>query len=716
MTAGPNSERKSRAATRSGSRRQARPFDLATGLERLLAAGDAGAAIDAALDGAIALVGADKGCLVRGLATEPTSFERGRDGRGRRVAEGGFVLRRRLIAEALLAGRPRSAALIGRKTALAIPLPPASDDASRTLLYLVGRRAATGLPTGLTRWLEAASRAIARHRERDRVEREQRRLSALYRLAMAAGTAADLESLLGSALGVALVETRGERGFIQLLATDDEDGEREPEFVGRQRDGRAASEADLGIDSASLGVEVARGEAATEARIGRGPHVLTRTRVALVHEAAPGAGRRPLGVIAIDHKSRADCGEILAMLAEPIASSVQSFDLREANVEKRRIQDEIRQAEKVQSLLLPRSEPDIVGLGFDVEYRLSRGLGGDYYDFIEMEGDRMGIAIADVLGHSVSSAIVMSTCRTLLREYCRHGSSPAEILGKANDSLERNLPDDMFVTLFLGVLDLRTHGLTYANAGQCYPLHFRAAGRTVEVLAVGGLPLGFQRGVTYREARVELAPADLLVLYTDGVTEVRPNGTQPLGVAGLTQIVRRVMVREASHLAHEIYRSILEDAGDRTIAPTDDVTLIALRVGREVERESWEIPSTEAAVRSAVVRAERFARTHGFISERILQFRLVITEALMNALEHGNRSDASKTIAVLLAADRRRMSVRIRDEGGGFELDRVLDSTADSDVTSTRGRGVTIIKRYVDSLQVSEQGNAVTLTFSRSAF
>jgi anti-sigma regulatory factor (Ser/Thr protein kinase) len=354
-------------------------------------------------------------------------------------------------------------------------------------------------------------------------------------------------------------------------------------------------------------------------------------------------------------------------------------------------------------------------VGCDVEYRLSGGLGGDYYDFIDMEGDRLGIAIADVLGHSVSSAIVMSTCRALLREYCRHELSPAAILRLANDTLERDLPDDMFVTLFLAVLDLRDFRLTYANAGQCYPLHFRAKERDFEVLAVGGLPLGFQRGVDYREAHAELSPDDILVLYTDGVTETRlPSGRQ-LSVKGLTNVVRRVMMADSPRLARAIYAAIQEESG-ASGEGGDDVTLIALRVGRELARESFAVPSTEAGVRLAVERAERFARQHGFISDRILQFRLVLTETLTNAFEHGNLRDPEKAIHAILAADRRRMSVRVRDEGPGYDATRVLDQAQDLDLTSSRGRGLTIIRKYVDSVQVTEKGNAITLAFGRGTF
>jgi serine/threonine-protein kinase RsbW len=139
-------------------------------------------------------------------------------------------------------------------------------------------------------------------------------------------------------------------------------------------------------------------------------------------------------------------------------------------------------------------------------------------------------------------------------------------------------------------------------------------------------------------------------------------------------------------------------------------------VGRDVEREALVVPSTEAGVRSAVERCERFARRRGFISDRILQFRLVLTEALTNAYEHGNRGDPARFIHLVLTADRRRMSIRIRDDGNGFDVERAVEQAHDPDLTSSRGRGLTIVRRYVESLQATEKGNAMTLTFSRSTF
>ncbi|MFN7971681.1 MAG: SpoIIE family protein phosphatase [Acidobacteriota bacterium] len=682
---------------------------------------------DALLDALLEEGRLEKGCLLTRGSRGEIVFVRGRGGT-RSVGPEEFMLSRPVIEACVESGACRTER--GAEHVVAVPIAGVADVRDGTdVVYLTGRRAprATLVPL-LGAVLPGVAGALAMTRTLQRIERERRRLAGLYHLAARAGSAPDLMTLLSTALDVVIAETRSDRGFILLYGSDDADSERDMSFaVGRDRDGRHLTERDFAIDTRKISHAMRRGMAVEDLDLmgstpGSGDlldleEVRFPTSLPLRLDQGPGKKSRLLGAISVDRQTEGgpEQREMLSVLSAQIASAVERFRLREAEASRIRLEEEIRQAEKVQTLLLPHRLPDLVGFKFDVEYRLKGGLGGDYYDFIPMKGDRIGIAIADVLGHSVSSAIVMSTCRTLLREYCRHHASPARILKQANDTLESDLPDDMFVTLFLAVLDLGTFEVTYANAGQCYPLHFRSAERDFEVLAVGGLPLGFQRGVEYREASFPLLPGDILVLYTDGVTELKLDAARPLGVKGLQNVVKRVMMMDHPRLAHEIYAAISEDV-EIAGPPKDDVTLITLRVGRDVLRESFVIPSTEEAVKAAVERAETFARQNGFVTERILQFRLVLTEALTNALEHGNRHDREKRIAVLMTVDDKRMSIRIRDEGEGYDVERVLDHADDPDLTSSRGRGITIIRKYVTSLSVGEKGNVLTMTFTRSTF
>lgn len=703
-------------------RREPEPRGLRAIERGLIGLREEGPLLGYLLDAMCGITGASRGAFLRqkarGVELLATRGEGPKGRRERPSLEGAD------LQAALRAGRPCVKRFRGGR-ALLLPL-RAERGAPREAFWLEGDVAA--VPREIVALLPSIAVALETARALARADHERRRLSGLYRLATTTGAAEDLRTLLSSALDVVMQEVGGERGMLVLHGTEAEG----PLTVAKGREG-------IAVVADSAPAARTGGKEAPWPRSGKGPSTSTFSSC-LPLRVGPLASSTQLGVLCVDRPrdTSPEEMELLAVMAAQIASAVERQRLREAQADRTRLQEELRQAEKVQALLLPPRMPDLVGLSFDVEYHLTRGLGGDYYDVIEMEGEQIGIAIADVLGHSVSSAIVMSMCRTLLREYCRHESSPARILRKANDTLERNLPDDMFVTLFLAVLDLRTLSMTYANAGQCYPLHFRKAGPAQgvrsahvvagedgrgrsggpqhEVLAIGGLPLGFQRGVDYREAQVELSPSDILVLYTDGVTEVRLQDGRQLSVRGLTTIVRRLMMSDSPRLARDIYRAIGEEVPADGMGGSDDFTLITLRVGRDLTREFHELPSTEEGIRLGVEIAEAFARRNGFVSDRILQFRLVLTEAFTNAMEHGNGGDPSLSIALLLCADGRRMSVRIRDRGAGYDVERVLEQAQDPDLTSARGRGLTIIRRYVDAVEVGEKGNVTTLTFSRSTF
>jgi phosphoserine phosphatase RsbU/P len=240
----------------------------------------------------------------------------------------------------------------------------------------------------------------------------------------------------------------------------------------------------------------------------------------------------------------------------------------------RRIQEEIEVARRIQTSFLPTATPhfepyDLAGLNLP-----SSEVGGDYFDFIPITDTDMGVAIGDVTGHGVGAALLMANFRACLRIESRNSFAIRTILGKVNDYLyETNLPET-FVTAVYGVLDRRNHVFSYANAGHNPPLHLKKNG-TFEQLHVGGTLLGAFADSQYEETAVTLEPGDVMLFYTDGVTEAFDDSGKQFGMDRL-----KALVRKHSHLpAAEIVRLISDDVLNfrSSSAVQDDLTLSVVK-------------------------------------------------------------------------------------------------------------------------------------------
>src|SRR5258708_4834997 len=194
-----------------------------------------------------------------------------------------------------------------------------------------------------------------------------------------------------------------------------------------------------------------------------------------------------------------------------------------SDVERKMLDHELAIAEELQANLLPRKVPQIPGYDVSAYYRPSREVGGDYYDFIEIDADHLGIVVADVSGKGIPGSIVMTETRALLKSEAVRTLSPAETLMRVNRVLYNDIKRGMFVTVFYAVLDLGKSVLTCVSAGHNPMVLWRKASNTCHLVNSNGLALGIDPGPlfekTVKEQKVQLFKGDRFVLYTDGGTE-----------------------------------------------------------------------------------------------------------------------------------------------------------------------------------------------------
>ncbi|MBQ3864744.1 MAG: PP2C family protein-serine/threonine phosphatase [Clostridia bacterium] len=242
-----------------------------------------------------------------------------------------------------------------------------------------------------------------------------------------------------------------------------------------------------------------------------------------------------------------------------------------------RIESELNLATRIQAAMLPNIFPAFPEReDFDIYASMTpaKEVGGDFYDFFLIDENHLGLVMADVSGKGVPAALFMMACKIILKNYAMNQKTPAEILSEVNEQICKNNPEDMFVTAWLGVLDLRTHIMTASNAGHLYPVLKKPDGPFELLKDRHGFVLGGMNGIRYQEYQIPTAPGTKLFLYTDGVTEAA-NADHEL----YTEVrLLDALNRSASQSPQEILACVGEDV--RTFVGEaeqfDDLTMMCL--------------------------------------------------------------------------------------------------------------------------------------------
>jgi len=252
---------------------------------------------------------------------------------------------------------------------------------------------------------------------------------------------------------------------------------------------------------------------------------------------------------------------------------------RRERIERQFLQHQLSMAADIQSLLLPRRIPRIEGYEMTAFYQPCDYVGGDYYDFIEIDEQHLGLLVADVAGHGFPGALVMSQVRTLMRSEALHSLSPKEVLTRINRQLYGEIPKGMFVTMYYGVLSIRKSCIAVASAGHNPMYWWRAAKGKHESVRPEGIALGIDAGKRFEEHTeemlVKLEPQDRFVLYTDGVTEMMDRKMRQFGDARLCELFVECADKPCEEFVAKL-NAALEEFRGRT-PQKDDVTMLVAR-------------------------------------------------------------------------------------------------------------------------------------------
>lgn len=267
--------------------------------------------------------------------------------------------------------------------------------------------------------------------------------------------------------------------------------------------------------------------------------------------------------------------DVVMGIANQAAVAIEGARLTQQAEDQRRIEYELGLARQIQTSFLPEACPTIPGYDICSMWQTAREVSGDFYDFVPLNGGRVAITIADVSDKGIAAAMFMALSRTILRTMTIGKPTPRETVERANDVILADARSEMFVTVFHGVLDPQTHRFTYVNAGHNPPLLYRAAQKELTTLKGSGIALGVIPNITLLENTVEFAPGDLLLMYTDGVTDAINAAEEEFGAERLADLIASHAHLSPDALIAEIGRAVTEYAGEGV--HFDDLTMIALK-------------------------------------------------------------------------------------------------------------------------------------------
>src|SRR5437763_8574877 len=292
-----------------------------------------------------------------------------------------------------------------------------------------------------------------------------------------------------------------------------------------------------------------------------------------------GVGEKVFGIIYADSpiaegRFTEDHLKVLTTLSSVAAIRVENARLMEEQFERERLERELQVASEIQQRFQPTSAPQVTGYELQGISFPCYEIGGDYYDFIKRSNGNLVVALGDVSGKGTAAALLMSSLHAAVHAQFETHASLVLTISAINRYLVESIPANRFVTLFYAELDPKTGALAFLNAGHNPPLIVHAGG-TMEQLASGGLPLGILADADFREGRTKLYPGDVLVIYSDGVSEaVNPNGEE-LDATRLYEVVARNLDTSASGILDRIESALTKFCQGTPAA--DDITLVIVK-------------------------------------------------------------------------------------------------------------------------------------------
>lgn len=371
--------------------------------------------------------------------------------------------------------------------------------------------------------------------------------------------------------------------------------------------------------------------------------------------------------------------------------------------ERERQRSEADIASRIQQGLLSPNYAYLHNCGIKAVMKPAKSVGGDLYDYFELDESRTMIVVADVSGKGIAAAILMAIVLTLIRQYAKIGYGPSDILKNVNLTLSEENPNLMFVTAFVAIYNSATGKLTYANAGHNLP--YLIHNGPVRLEASGGTPLGLFADEEYEDAEVEMADGDSVFLYTDGVTEAVNGNDEFFGTDRLEKVLKETSEATEKHYLEAVEESLRDFTGD--MEQNDDITMLSLFARRNPVLELDYDVREFAKIRECLL--------DSFLPKSlIMDLCVAAEECFVNICSYAFDGPAPEGEKILFSLEySNKVVITFSDGGRRFDPRRDLPDTREYDIdTAVGGLGRLIAFTVADTVDYKyEEGrNILTIT------
>jgi sigma-B regulation protein RsbU (phosphoserine phosphatase) len=392
------------------------------------------------------------------------------------------------------------------------------------------------------------------------------------------------------------------------------------------------------------------------------------------------------------------------------------------NRQKERMQEELNVGRDIQMSMVPDTVPAFPEHNeFDIRGLLkpAREIGGDFYDYFFIDSDKLCVCVGDVSGKGVPAALFMAVTQTLIKSTASEDHSTASIITRVNDEISQDNPSCMFITLFLGILDIRSGIFSYTNAGHPYPYLKRANGEFDTLMQLHGPVVGAVEGMAYGEDSVRLGKDDQLMIFTDGVTEAMDINDQLYAEQRVIDHFKAIEDLSCTDLVNTTLMSVESFAGEAEQA--DDITILALEY--LTEPEDITVQQLDCSIANKLEEIDRvndafneFAQQCGIPMSVSLKINMVFDELLNNIISYGYGDKEQHTIDVALECAGKRLSITISDDGIPFNpfTREDPDTTLTLDERDIGGLGILLVKNVMDETIYQRRHNINRVTLIKT--
>ena len=420
--------------------------------------------------------------------------------------------------------------------------------------------------------------------------------------------------------------------------------------------------------------------------------------------------------------------EILLALAGQAAVAITNAIYHREVLDKQKLERDLQIARTVQESFLPQDTPGIKGYQFEAYYDAAQEVGGDFYDFIPLSEDQLGIIMGDVSGKGVPAALFMARLMSDFRFISLTESEPKDILAKVNDMLSGRSQRGMFVTLAFVILDTLKSRMTFSSAGHLPPMLVKANGKSHLLELESGIPLGIAGGREFSQDSIPLDPGDTVLLYTDGLMEARNAKGKEFGLKLIKKTIAEKSDGTLKQINNHLIAKVNEFVGDTP--QHDDLTYILFKANKQKKKASnkkpsgrrrgfgkgesisLSIPSDPKHLSLVRKNVDSIVGDLNFTEGERRKIVLAVDEATSNIIKYGYKGDTDKKIDFQIETTGGKLTFKIRDYGETPDVDKIKPREIED--VRPGGLGTHFLREVMDSVEYDTSlGVGTLLTLSK---